>query len=49
MARPLRIEFAGAVYHVMAHGNQDRLISADDQDRKRLYSSQPRPLRPGRD
>ena len=35
MARPLRIEYAGAVYHVMARGNQGRPIFADDRDRKR--------------
>ena len=32
MARPLRIEYAGAVYHVMARGNQGRAIFRDDQD-----------------
>jgi len=26
MARPLRIEYAGAVYHVMARGNQGQSI-----------------------
>jgi REP element-mobilizing transposase RayT len=34
MARPLRIEYAGAVYHVMARGNQGRAIFRDDQDRR---------------
>ena len=34
MSRPLRIEFAGAVYHVMARGNQGQRICADDGDRK---------------
>jgi putative transposase len=34
MARPLRIEYAGAAYHVMARGNQGRAIYADDLDRK---------------
>jgi len=34
MARPLRIEFSGAVYHVMARGNQGQRIYADDGDRK---------------
>jgi len=34
MARPVRIEYAGAVYHVMARGNQGRPIFADDLDRK---------------
>ena len=35
MARPIRIEYAGAVYHVMARGNQGQPIFADDLDRKR--------------
>jgi putative transposase len=34
MARKLRIEYAAAVYHVMARGNQGRDIYADDRDRK---------------
>lgn len=34
MARPLRIEFAGAVYHIMARGNQGQKIYADDADRE---------------
>jgi putative transposase len=34
MARPLRIEYPGAVYHVMARGNQGQLIFADDLDRQ---------------
>jgi len=33
MARPLRLEFSGAVYHVTARGNERRLIFADDEDR----------------
>jgi REP element-mobilizing transposase RayT len=33
MARPIRVEFAGAVYHVMARGNERRAICRDDQDR----------------
>lgn len=35
MARALRIEYPGAVYHVMARGNQGQRIFADDLDRKR--------------
>lgn len=35
MARPLRIEFAGAVYHVMSRGNERRAIVRDDSDRQR--------------
>jgi hypothetical protein len=34
MARPVRIEYAEAVCHVMARGNQGRPIFADDMDRK---------------
>ena len=36
MARALRIEYAGAVYHVMARGNQGQAIFRDDQDRRRF-------------
>jgi REP element-mobilizing transposase RayT len=34
MSRPLRIEFAGALYHVMARGNAREAIFADDDDRQ---------------
>ena len=33
MARKIRMEYAGAVYHVMARGNQGRAVFADDRDR----------------
>jgi REP element-mobilizing transposase RayT len=33
MARPLRLEFPGAVYHVMARGNAKQAIYLDDRDR----------------
>ena len=33
MARPLRVLFAGAVYHVMARGNERRPIYRDAADR----------------
>ena len=33
MARPLRIEFPGAVYHVTSRGNARQDIVADDRDR----------------
>lgn len=36
MARQLRLEFAGAVYHVTARGNARQAIYADDQDRARF-------------
>ena len=34
MARKIRIEYAGAAYHVMARGNRGRDIYADERDRK---------------
>jgi REP-associated tyrosine transposase len=34
MARPLRIEFPGAVYHVTSRGNERKAIFRDDQDRR---------------
>jgi hypothetical protein len=34
MARKIRLEYAGAAYHVMARGNQGRDIYADGRDRK---------------
>jgi hypothetical protein len=34
MARPLRIEFAGALYHITARGNDRKAIYLDDVDRK---------------
>jgi REP element-mobilizing transposase RayT len=34
MARPLRLEFPGAVYHITARGNERRNIFVDDEDRR---------------
>ena len=34
MARPLRIQYPGAVYHVMARGSHGEPVFADDTDRK---------------
>ena len=34
MARPLRIEYAGAVYHVTSRGNARQAIVTDDHDRR---------------
>ena len=34
MARPLRIEYPGAVYHVTSRGNARNNIYENDQDRK---------------
>jgi putative transposase len=36
MARPQRIEYEGAVYHVTARGNERRAIFTDDADRERF-------------
>lgn len=39
MSRPLRIEFAGALYHVMARGDGRRAIFRDDGDRQAFCAS----------
>jgi len=36
MARPLRIEFEGAVYHVTSRGNAKERVFLDDRDRERF-------------
>ena len=33
MARPLRIEYPGAYYHITSRGNERKAIFRDDQDR----------------
>lgn len=33
MARPLRIEFSGALYHVTSRGDRRETIFEDDEDR----------------
>lgn len=38
MARPLCIEYAGALYHVTARGNARANIYANDDDRQRFLS-----------
>lgn len=38
MARPLRIEFAGALYHVTARGNAQADVFADDADRQQYLN-----------
>ncbi|MGH2398128.1 MAG: transposase, partial [bacterium] len=35
MVRPLRLEAPGAVYHVVARGNERKAVSRDDRDRER--------------
>ncbi|MBI5753042.1 MAG: transposase [Hydrogenophilales bacterium] len=39
MARPLRIEFPGAIYHVTSRGNARRKIFLDDSDRETFLST----------
>ena len=36
MARPLRIQYSGAVYHVTCRGNERKAIFRDDADRKKM-------------
>ena len=38
MARPLRIEFAGALYHVTARGNAQQDIYLGDADRREFLT-----------
>jgi len=38
MARPLRVEYEGAIYHVTVRGNARQNIFRDDGDRRLLYS-----------
>jgi REP element-mobilizing transposase RayT len=48
MARPLRIEFAGAIYHVMARGNgRQRLFHGDDDYQRMLDGLEKTVLRTG--
>ena len=39
MPRRVRVEFAGAIYHVMARGNERREIFRDDHDRSRFLET----------
>jgi len=39
MARPLRIEFPGAVYHITSRGNERKAIFIDVRDRKRFLDT----------
>ena len=38
MARPLRIEYSGAFYHITSRGNEKQLIFFTDQDRKKFLN-----------
>ncbi len=39
MARAIRVEFEGAVYHVTARGNERKPIYRDDRDRERFLET----------
>ncbi len=39
MARPLRVEFPGAVYHITAHGACDEAIFLTDEDRRQFLKT----------
>jgi hypothetical protein len=39
MARPLRIEFEGALYHITSRGNALQPIYLDDVDRRRFFDT----------
>jgi REP-associated tyrosine transposase len=38
LARPLRIQYPGAFYHITSRGNERKAIFGTDQDRKRFLS-----------
>lgn len=39
MARPLRIQYDGAVYHVTSRGNEKKPVFKDDEDRKNFLNT----------
>jgi REP element-mobilizing transposase RayT len=39
MARQIRVEYANAVYHVTARGNERKAIYRDDADRQRFLET----------
>src|SRR4051794_23691884 len=39
MARPIRLEYPGAVYHVTARGNERRRTFRDDADRRQFIGT----------
>jgi len=39
MARQLRIEYAGAIYHVMSRGDRREAVFQDDEDRRRFLTT----------
>ncbi len=34
MTRPLRFQYPGAIYHLMARGDGGKMVLEDDEDRK---------------
>ena len=40
MPRPLRIQYAGAIYHLMNRGDRREPIFLDDQDRRLTHPAQ---------
>ncbi len=39
MSRPLRIEYAGAVYHVTSRGNEKKSVFRTDRDRENFLNT----------
>ena len=39
MARKIRIQYAGAIYHVMNRGDRREAIFRDDEDRRRFIQT----------
>ena len=39
MPRQLRLEYAGAIYHIMSRGDRREAIFRDEQDRKRFLAT----------
>ena len=39
MARPIRIQYPGAVYHVMVRGNHRQAVFGDNADRRRFLET----------
>jgi putative transposase len=39
MTRPLRIQYAGAVYHITSRGNEKKAVSKNDEDRRTFLNT----------
>jgi hypothetical protein len=46
MARPLRLEFAGALYYVTSRGDRREMIFESDDDRRVFFEANRRFIRP---